>query len=360
TCGPFTDVAADSFCPFVQEVFYLAVTTGTNPTTFDPSASVSRLQMAAFLSRSVDRVLQRGSRRAALNQFWTAGNRTTARPINLDVTTTGPTLLQSDGADVWVANNVTGTVSRVRASDSRVLETWTGATGAYGVLAAGGFIYVTGYTSPGKLYEIDPMKPPGAVFTYATPLGNLPLQIAFDGATIFTANFGGSVSLFNKNNFAGGTVTTGFTSPYGIVYDGSNMWVTEVTIGRLQKLDSLAAILQTVTVGSQPRFPVFDGSNIWVPNFGSNSISIVRASSGVVLATLTGNGLNGPVSGAFDGQRVLITNFSGDSVSLWKAADLTTIANVALDAGSHPNGACSDGLNFWLALYGNLGQIARF
>src|SRR6266545_3304462 len=70
-CGPFTDVAADSFCPLVLEIFYLGITTGTTPTTYDPSSSVSRLQMAAFLSRTVDRVAARGSRRAALNQFWT-------------------------------------------------------------------------------------------------------------------------------------------------------------------------------------------------------------------------------------------------------------------------------------------------
>src|SRR5580765_8224385 len=69
-CGPLTDVAADAFCPFVLEILYLGITTGTTPTTYDPSGNVSRLQMAAFLSRSVDGLLRRGSRRAALDQFW--------------------------------------------------------------------------------------------------------------------------------------------------------------------------------------------------------------------------------------------------------------------------------------------------
>src|SRR5215468_333934 len=73
-CGNFTDTAADAFCPFVLEIFYMGITTGTTATTYDPTGNVSRLQMAAFLSRSVDRVLQRGSRRAALDQFWTTQN----------------------------------------------------------------------------------------------------------------------------------------------------------------------------------------------------------------------------------------------------------------------------------------------
>src|SRR4249919_3482481 len=75
-CGPFTDAAADSFCPFVLEIFYLGITTGTTATTYDPGSNVSRLQMAAFLSRTVDGVLKRGSRRAALDQHWTTQNST--------------------------------------------------------------------------------------------------------------------------------------------------------------------------------------------------------------------------------------------------------------------------------------------
>src|SRR6478672_6772587 len=70
-CGPFSDVSDATFCPFVLEIFTLGITTGTTPTTYDPASAVSRLQMAAFLSRSVDGVLRRGSRRAALDQFWT-------------------------------------------------------------------------------------------------------------------------------------------------------------------------------------------------------------------------------------------------------------------------------------------------
>src|SRR6476620_4751933 len=75
-CGPFTDVTDATFCPFVLEIFTLGITTGTTPTTYEPSNPVSRLQMAAFLSRTVDGVLARGGRRAALDQFWTTQNAT--------------------------------------------------------------------------------------------------------------------------------------------------------------------------------------------------------------------------------------------------------------------------------------------
>jgi hypothetical protein len=76
--------------------------------------------MAAFLSRTVDRVLLRGSRRAALNQFWTTQNATV---LGLTTVGSGPELIQSDGADIWVANLSDFSVSRVRASDGKLLET---------------------------------------------------------------------------------------------------------------------------------------------------------------------------------------------------------------------------------------------
>src|SRR5215813_10072319 len=71
TCGPFTDFTDANFCPFVLEIFYLGITTGVTPTTYDPAGNVTRLQMAAFLSRTVDRTIQRSSRRAAVAKYWT-------------------------------------------------------------------------------------------------------------------------------------------------------------------------------------------------------------------------------------------------------------------------------------------------
>jgi DNA-binding beta-propeller fold protein YncE len=135
--------------------------------------------------------------------------------------------------------------------------------------------------------------------------------------------------------------------------------VTDGDAGTLLKLDSAAGILQTVTVGAFPSNPVFDGTNIWVPNSGSNSVSVVRASSGTLLATLTGNGLDSPQVAAFDGQRVLVTSPNGSSLSLWKAANLTTIGTFSTGTLTFPEGACSDGDSFWVVL-SSVNKLARF
>ena len=106
--------------------------------------------------------------------------------------------------------------------------------------------------------------------------------------------------------------------------------------------------------------PIFDGANIWVPNFSGNSVAVVRASTGAILQTLTGNGLSSPVSAAFDGERdPRHEPRAADGVSLWKTADLSPLGFVSTGAGSNPYGACSDGVQFWIALNGK-SHIARF
>ena len=359
TCGPFTDTAADAFCPFVLEVFYLGITTGTTPTTYDPASSVSRLQMAAFLSRGVDGVIRRVSRRAAIRQFWTP----TVGDLLPQTSLASPSnAVESDGTDVWVTVPGSNSISRVRGSDGKLLENWTGATNPVGIAVALGRIFVTGNfgTGAGKLYRIDPSQPAGAVTTVATNLGGNTQQVAFDGTRIWTANdTGGSVSLVTPSVNLPWTVTTvlpGLSGGLGILYDGTNIWVTDVA---LRKLDSAGTILQTVTTGSAPGIPVFDGTNIWVPNQVSNSVTVVRASNGSVLATLTGNGLSEPSWAAFDGQRVLVTSPLGDRVSLYKAADLTSLGNFGTGSDTMPVAAASDGLNFWIAMQGT-SKLARF
>src|ERR1051325_3134631 len=161
TCGgasitlPFTDVAAGNifFCS-IAEAFFSGLSNGTSPSTYNPSANVSREQMAAFVTRTMDQSLKRGSRRAALGQYWTP---ISANDFGYTALGLGknPALIQSDGADIWTANSGAGTVSRIRASDGKLLEEWTAAAGATGVLAAKGLIFVTGSRGPGRASQTN-------------------------------------------------------------------------------------------------------------------------------------------------------------------------------------------------------------
>ena len=349
TCGPFGDVPDNDFCPFVRELFYLGLTNGTTPTTFSPQDSLTRLQAAAFLSRGVDSTLKRSARRTVMGQFWSS-----RKPFDAANVGDAPQLLASDGTDVWVAGFGGNSVSRVRASDGKHIGLWTGMNGPVGILVALGRIFVSAETTKGALYRIDPAQPPGTFSVVASDLGGPARGLAFDGYHIWTANWpSGSVAIIHPADGLVSRVATGFSQPAGVLYDGASIWVTD-TPGLL-RLDSTGTILQTVTVTGE--FPVFDGTNIWLP--GAGGVHVIRAATGTVLATLTGNGLFDSRSAAFDGQRILVTNLSADSVSLWKAADLTPLGSFSTGNGTNPFGACSDGADFWITFAGT-GRLVRF
>jgi hypothetical protein len=359
---PFTDVQGNPFFCAIALAYFSGLTNGTSATTYGPTAPVPREQMAAFVGRTLDQSLKRGSRRAALGQFWSVSNppgvgHLLIPPVNQ---------VKSDGTDVYVAIGGEHRVVRVAASGPLVgeglsvnaLSEHTGIENAYGIVITPDLVYVTGRTNPGKLYTVirGDRSRPG--LSTASNLGAGPTGIAYDGLRVWTANAeGDSVSIYNPETRAVTTIT-GFNNPFGILYDGANIWVTNYgrTNGNtLVKLDSGGATLQTVTVGQGPSFPMFDGANIWVPNYNSNSISVVRAATGQVLATLVGNELNLPNDIAFDGQRVMVTNNGGNSLSLWKATDLTTLGS--LTNQPTPISVCSDGQDFWVTLL--LGDVNR-
>jgi hypothetical protein len=353
---PFTDVPGTNafFCSIAQ-AFFTGLTVGTSPTTYSPGNNVTREQMAAFITRTQDSALRRGSRRAATGEWWTPRDPGVLRTTAIG---TGPEFNCFDGEDIWVANFSNDSVTRVHASDGRVLGTWTGADHALNTIAAAGFIYVTGYEDPGQLYRIDPRAAPGAVSLVENNLGANPASITFDGLNLWTANLGtgpglGSITRYNIVTDTETTFGVGFNRPTGIIFDGTHLWVVDRSASDLYRVNPAnGTVLETLDLGFVSlATPVFDGANIWVP--GTNGLKVVSTSTPArVLATLTGNGLGATNPAvAFDGERIMVT-VAGPipAVSLWKATSLTPLGTLALGALGEGDvlGVCSDGLHFWI------------
>jgi len=359
-CGPFLDVPA-TLCPFVTEIYVLGITVGTSPTTFSPDQALTRGQGAVFAAKAFDQTMARSNRRAALGRWGTpsaaafqAGLGLTAIPL------VSVSEIATDGADVWAGSSDAdgnGAVSRIRASDGRLLDTWS-VPAAQPVLVALGRIFAGGAVgSQGYLYMIDPTQPPGPAVPVTDALPAGVIGLAFDGSRIWTADFvpgGGAVSIVTPGTttpWSTTTVTAGIVSPFDAVFDGTNVWVVDTGTlpGALLRLDASGNVIQTVPVGTAPRYAAFDGTNLWVPSINDSTVSVVQASTGVVVATLSGNGMSNPWAVAFDGERVLVTSVSS-RVSFFKAADLSPLGWSPLPEGSY--GACSDGTNFWISLPG--------
>ncbi len=363
TCGganialPLADVAGNPFfCQIAAS--YFSGLMNTYGDQFNPEAAVSRDFMATFITRTLDQSLKRGSRRAAFNKFWTPTLLHNGQQIAVG---NGPIDVVYDGGAVWVANTSDGTVSRVRASDGKVFETYTGAPGASAVCVARGKVFVAGGAT-GKLYSIRPEVPPFVAQLETSSLDKgFVRKMAYDGSKLWAIHVNGKVNIvsFNPGLSTPSDVKIGASLPtaLGIVYDGSNMWVAG---GSLYKLDANGAVIQSIPNAASGQ-PAFDGTNIWSP-YGTAFVTVVRASTGELIAQLTGNGLEAPRVAAFDGERIAITNYDGNSISLFKATSLSpsgVIQDDGLDITAYPYGICSDGLNFWVTLSG-ASTLARY
>ena len=190
----------------------------------------------------------------------------------------------------------------------------------------------------------------------ASNLGNGAGAIAFDGSRIWTANPSGSVSLVTPGSSIPWTVTTVAARfadrPRA---PGTNVWVTDSTAGSVQAR-SRKRDPSDRHGGRRAGLPVFDGANIWVPNRASGSVTVVRASTGAVLA-VDRQWTRVARRGGFRWKRILVGGQTGDTLA-WKAADLSPIRFFS-PPGSGPLAACSDGVNFWIALHA-ANQLARF
>lgn len=374
---PFTDVMGSGFFCQIAAAYFSGLTNGTTRTTYSPGNNVSREQMAAFVTRTLDQSAKRGNPRAALGEWWTSS------AILNAPTFTGyhnPQYLASDGLTVWVSNTQSDTVSRVDIRTSAVICTLTGIPSPQQIVIVGGWVFVASFQSPGSLYYTDMRQvSDGVIPALPADTGPNPVGVTFDGQALWTANSGGgpgsgSITRITPIGLGTSTFTTGFSQPAGILFDGANLWVTDKGDTSLKRVDkNTGTVLQTTALSGAVSIPIFDGTNLWIPCGGIGQLGIpdkvfvvrgVGDLTGTVLAELTGNGLNGAFQAAFDGERVCVTNASGQSVSLWRATDLSPITsvNVAEGSGRNPRGVCSDGTHFFVGVRsasGGSGLVAR-
>lgn len=362
---PFTDVPANNlfFCA-IAEAYFTGLTNGTSATTYVPDQNVPREQMAAFITRTLDQSLKRGSRRAALGQWWRPTSSGTLRPVEFAST---PAWIVCDGTDLWVTFPTGDSVVRIEASSGRVEQTWTGFAPATPgrIIAAAGRIFIVAQNgiAPGSIYVINPEATvPGNATVFENSIGSLPGAVTFDGTYLWTANAGSGfpgtpgISRIRVSDALDNSFTAGFSFPRSIFWDGAALWVLDQgpdpDDDALKEVNpSTGEVIAVIPVPEGLREMIFDGTNLWISNFTGGSITVVRAVGslkGTVLQTVTGNGLNGCTGMAFDGERVLVTNTTGNSVSLFKAADFTPLGSLSTGGATAPRSVCSDGVNFWI------------
>ncbi len=253
-----------------------------------------------------------------------------------------PQFTAFDGANIWVANFNSNSVTKVRIIDGAVQGTFGVGTGPIGMAFDGTNIWVANTTSN----NVTKLRASDGALQGTFAVGNGPVAVAFDGAHIWAANH-------NSNNVtklraSDGAVQSTFAAgsgPRAVAFDGANIWVTNQMTNNVTKMQaSDGAVQGTFAVGSGPRGVAFDGVNIWIANLSSNSMTKLRASDGAVQGTfaLASN----PVGVAFDGANIWVTHFSSSNVRKLRASDGTLLETFVI--GTSHRGVAFDGANMWI------------
>src|SRR6185369_16632086 len=115
----------------------------------------------------------------------------------------------------------------------------------------------------------------GALLGVYPTFGTSPFGVAFDGANIWVTNFdSNNVTKLSTSGFPLGSYPTG-SNPWGVAFDGTNIWVAN-SGGSVTKLSTSGTVLGTYSVPGGSIYPsynvAFDGTNIWITNWGNNTV----------------------------------------------------------------------------------------
>ena len=218
----------------------------------------------------------------------------------------GPQGIAFDGSHIWVANNLSSTVSKI--------DPATGTRVDYPTLADpewlafdGTSIWVTHFFSD-NLSKIDPSN--GARVDYSA--GDGPAALAFGAGSMWVANYGAdTVSKVNPSDGTRVDYPTG-DGPTDVAFDGTSIWIANFNTDTASKMDPTNGTRVDYPTGDGPSGVAFDGTSIWVTNQNAGTVSRIDPVNGTKVDDATGQY---PLGVAFDGTNVWITNYGSDTVS---------------------------------------------
>jgi len=222
-----------------------------------------------------------------------------------------PDGLAYDGANIWVANCGTDDVMRLNPDTGAVEATFPVPGCPSRVLPVGDHIWVAGKSTP-TLRAINAST--GATVRTATYSGGVE-DFVYDGTDIWITETNGH-PLARIRESDGSTVsTTGFSCTGGIALQGDSIWVADPCLGKVTRLRRADEVnLGDFPVGLDPLGVVTDGNDVWVSNYGSASVTRVRAADGLAISTTAVP--TGPLRMAFDGTNVWVASISGSLSSI--------------------------------------------
>lgn len=248
-----------------------------------------------------------------------------------------------DGRFLWVGNHNGRSVSKIDPTYGTVIGTYSTPGQVSGIIFDGEHIWASNRYS-GSITRFR-ASDGTLIGTYA--VGNGPQSFAFDGSHLYVS-LNDANQIVKVNPSTGAVVTafsSGGTNPYGITFDGSNLWVSNAGIAGLTQMSRTGTVIRTVSTPSATLYSAYDGTFIWTTAFTANMVTKINASSGAVL----GNYAVGtyPTGVDADGTFVYVANQNSNSISILRASSGALVRTISV--GAKPLDVAFDGLSLWTA-----------
>ncbi len=170
----------------------------------------------------------------------------------------GPSAIASGYGSVWVANVTSDTLSRVDAATGAVVSTIHLDSAPTGIAVGAGAVWVTSQET-GELLRVDPGddRPSQAI-----AIGHGPDGLAVGAGSIWAADAGGAVTRFDPRTNKVQTIRVG-GAPAGVAYANGAVWVANSTSGTVSRIDPATGATQLVHLGNEPTDLAAAGKQVW-------------------------------------------------------------------------------------------------
>ena len=170
----------------------------------------------------------------------------------------GPDAIAAGYGSVWVANITSDTLSRIDAISGDVVSTISLGSAPDAIAVGDGAVWVTSQET-GELLRVDPAD---NRISRAIAVGHSPDGVAVGAASVWVADGDGSLTRVDPRTGKVQTATVG-GAPAGVVYADGAVWVANGVSGTVSRIDPGTGATKQIPVGNQPTGLAAAGGAVW-------------------------------------------------------------------------------------------------
>lgn len=146
-------------------------------------------------------------------------------------------------------------------------------------------------------------------------------------------------------------VTTGVSGPYGLILNGTDLYISEYNGDKISKIDitAITPIATDVVTGLDgPYGMVLNGNDLYIAELSGNKVSKIDITAATPVATDVVTGLNSPWGLALNGAELYISESVGNKIS---KIDITSTTPTAIDVVTglgYPTGIAFNGSDLYV------------